>query len=186
MAEDEEVIKRAMIDRGAQLHAKVVRADQAYSHHSWQDDAACGGIDPDKFMVSRRGDPDVREARGVTIRNHNVRKMTTAKVVCDGCPVRATCLKEADESDLFWTMRGGQWPTSMRAAGAKNKKSVPSSGRRGTKPFLDDQSECPSGHVGRWKARADREGKYCHDCNSSAVKRFYERQALAESGSLVG
>ena len=163
-----------------QLHgSRIGQPDWAYRSYNWQDDAACSGIDPDKFMVSRRGDPDLKNAHGQTIRKHNLKKMEEAEKVCDGCPVRATCLTNAEESDLYWTMRGGQWPTSMRAVGSKYKKKPPSV------PTVEDQDECPQGHVA-WKRRSDRPGRYCATCSAEAGKRFRQRQKDERSGSLVG
>jgi WhiB family redox-sensing transcriptional regulator len=53
----------------------------------WRDAAACREADPDLFFP----DGDIRSARG---------QVKTAKLICRGCPVSATCLS--------WALADGQ------------------------------------------------------------------------------
>jgi WhiB family redox-sensing transcriptional regulator len=53
----------------------------------WRDDAACRDADPELFFP----DCDVRSART---------QVTTAKLICRGCPVKVTCLN--------WALTSGQ------------------------------------------------------------------------------
>ena len=55
------------------------------SHPDWRADAACRNADPELFFP----DGDVRFAR-----------VKTAKLICRGCPVSATCLS--------WALASGQ------------------------------------------------------------------------------
>lgn len=84
----------------------------------WTDDAACNDADPNLFQVSQLGDPDVPEdTEGLGMQRFlgefNRRKVEQAKKICEGCPVRATCLKLADDSDRHWSVRGGLTPTRL-------------------------------------------------------------------------
>lgn len=86
----------------------------------WTDDAYCVGSDPELFQLNRLGDPEVdhiSELRTDLLAQHNRAKVERAKLVCEGCPVRATCLATASTSDLHWSVRGGQTP--KRLAGQK-------------------------------------------------------------------
>lgn len=130
----------------------------------WQDDAACGGIDPELFMVNRMGDPEVAHIKASqALRAHNLDKLERAKSVCEDCPVKRECLEDATSSDLHWSVRGGQTPTSLQ--GDKLRMS------RGDIP-ISEASEyieytCRSGrHVGdgyRGK-KPDRNGKLVNFC----------------------
>ena len=53
----------------------------------WRADAACRDADPELFFP----DGDIRSARA---------QLKTAKLICRGCPVRATCLN--------WALASGQ------------------------------------------------------------------------------
>jgi len=57
------------------------------SHPDWRADAACRNADPELFFP----DGDVRFARA---------QVKTAKLICRGCPVSATCLS--------WALASGQ------------------------------------------------------------------------------
>jgi WhiB family redox-sensing transcriptional regulator len=57
------------------------------SHPDWRADAACRNADPELFFP----DGDVRSARA---------QVKTAKLICRGCPVSATCLS--------WALASGQ------------------------------------------------------------------------------
>jgi WhiB family redox-sensing transcriptional regulator len=54
---------------------------------AWHDAAACRDADPELFFP----DGDIRSARA---------QVKTAKLICRGCPVRATCLS--------WALASGQ------------------------------------------------------------------------------
>jgi WhiB family redox-sensing transcriptional regulator len=67
---------------------------------AWHEDAACAGIDPDRFYPE--------PGPGIT------RDIAAAKRVCAGCPVRAECLAYAlahDERHGIW---GGTTPQERR------------------------------------------------------------------------
>jgi len=57
-------------------------------HPDWRDDAACRDADPDLFF------PDVDHPRSARS------QVKTAKLICRGCPVSATCLS--------WALASGQ------------------------------------------------------------------------------
>jgi len=178
-------IRKAKIDRDSQLHSKTQRADALASGYSWYDDAACFNVEPSVFEVSQRGDRDLKTGQGQAIHAYNLKKTAEAIEVCSGCPVRATCLEEATPIDLHWTVRGGQWPTSLRKAGQKNVRRRPPNDGVVMNPSLPDQDKCPNGHVA-WKSRSDRPGRYCATCSKEAGKRFRQRQKEAESAMIEG
>ena len=64
------------------------------SHPDWQADAACRNSDPELFFP----DGDVRFARA---------QVKTAKLICRGCPVSATCLSWAPASGQEAGIWGG-------------------------------------------------------------------------------
>jgi ferredoxin len=80
----------------------------------WTDDAACKDADPDLFQVSRRGDPGTEGLGTHAVNKFNKAKVEEAKVYCEGCPVRATCLEQAEPNDLYWSVRGGATPLAIR------------------------------------------------------------------------
>lgn len=82
----------------------------------WQDDAACNGVDPELFEVANEGEPAALgyPARSKALLQLNMDRHEQAKSICEGCPVRATCLSSADPSDLYWTTRGGQLPAFLK------------------------------------------------------------------------
>lgn len=43
----------------------------------------------------------------------NTKRLKEAAEFCIGCPMQELCLKTANDSDLFWTVRGGQLPTRI-------------------------------------------------------------------------
>lgn len=82
----------------------------------WTDDAACLWSDPELFQLSQFGDPDVEHIevnQTARLTKFNREKVEKAKSICEGCPVRATCLKTASTSDLHWSVRGGQTPKRL-------------------------------------------------------------------------
>lgn len=86
----------------------------ARSQYIWQDDAACGGIDPDLFTIVLYGEESVKDLTAKEVTELNWSQVTFMKEeYCDGCPVAASCLSSADPSDRYWTIRGGQPPTRL-------------------------------------------------------------------------
>lgn len=79
----------------------------------WTDDAQCSDVDPELFQVAVQGDPEVAGMNNPQIKAYNLAKMEKARTVCDGCPVLQTCLAEAEPSDRFWSVRGGELPTKL-------------------------------------------------------------------------
>lgn len=91
----------------------------------WTDDAACAASDPRYFQVSQLGDPETAflpEGRTDLLAKYNRAKVEVAIGICEGCPVRATCLENASTSDLHWSVRGGQTPKRL----TQRIKTVPS------------------------------------------------------------
>jgi WhiB family transcriptional regulator, redox-sensing transcriptional regulator len=64
-----------------------VAARPACDRPDWRDEAACRGADPELFFP----DGDIGSARA---------RAKTAKLICRGCPVSATCLN--------WALASGQ------------------------------------------------------------------------------
>src|SRR5881628_1699709 len=62
----------------------------------WTDDAACSGVNPETFQVSQASDPGLEGIGTHELRKFNEQKMQTAKQYCDTCPVKKTCLKNAE------------------------------------------------------------------------------------------
>lgn len=80
----------------------------------WQDDAACGGIDTETFMVNRLGDPEVSHIKSTQVlRQHNSDKIERAKALCSDCPVVQQCLDSASSADRHWSVRGGETPGAL-------------------------------------------------------------------------
>lgn len=63
---------------------------------SWQDRAACRGIDADLFFGSDNESPQQRKAREAK-----------AKTICASCPVRAQCLDDALRNSIRYGIWGG-------------------------------------------------------------------------------
>lgn len=88
----------------------------------WTDDAACNGVNPELFQVSQVGDPGLEGIGTHELREFNEAKLKKAQEYCEGCPVRATCLKKAEPVDLYWSVRGGERPEIMKNGGVKRFK----------------------------------------------------------------
>ena len=69
------------------MSTPAVAARPACDRPDWRDDAACRDADPELFFP----DGDIRSARA---------QVKTAKLICRGCPVSATCLS--------WALASGQ------------------------------------------------------------------------------
>lgn len=128
----------------------------------WTDEAACRAADPELFQMSQKGDPDVEGLNLREVREHNEAKFKLALSYCEGCPIRAACLENADPSDLHWSVRGGELP--QRFTSGVRQKNVPSF------KFGDYQPrwECKI-HGIKWVSshkKKDREVfYYCLECN---------------------
>lgn len=94
----------------------------------WQDDALCDGME-EIFEVAFRGEPLTAGLNNEEIDQLNLDNYEFAKSICDGCPVRASCLSSADESDRYWTTRGGEMPTALSSKLEDGKRSKPPSFR---------------------------------------------------------
>lgn len=79
----------------------------------WTDDAACRGVNPELFQVSQVGDPGLEGISTRHLRDLNDRKVQDAQKYCESCPVKKTCRATASESDLYWSVRGGEVPTIL-------------------------------------------------------------------------
>jgi len=79
----------------------------------WTDDAACKNTNPELFQVSEGTDPGLEGIGTQELNRFNLDKVEQAKKICEGCPVRATCLSVAEPSDLYWSVRGGETPTRL-------------------------------------------------------------------------
>lgn len=78
---------------------------------TWEDSAACQGVDPDKFSFIEKGDP---LAEGMTFGQRlalNRNRHAEAEEICIECPVMFTCAETADVDERRWTIRGGLMPT---------------------------------------------------------------------------
>lgn len=79
---------------------------------SWHAEAACSMY---SWYLFELVDYDNSIAKGLTFAqlwSFNQRNHELGRSICDTCPVRARCLKEATNEDLRWTMRGGEGPKS--------------------------------------------------------------------------
>jgi len=85
----------------------------------WTDEAACAGEDPELFQVSQQGDPDAGNRRGPALTKFNLAKYQQARVICEGCPIRAACLENSQPSDRYWSVRGGELPGKLKAERGK-------------------------------------------------------------------
>lgn len=76
---------------------------------SWQQQAACRGLDPAIFFPGRGDTPSVRRALDV----------------CDGCTVRAECLAYAVDNGELAGIWGGQTQRQRRLTRARNARPGP-------------------------------------------------------------
>lgn len=127
----------------------------------WTDDANCQGSDPTLFQVSQFGDPEVShipKENPYLLGKYNRDKIELAKSICEGCPVRATCLETASTSDLHWSVRGGQTPKRL-----DKQKMIPSFPIKKYLPWTCVQ--CGGEEYGlRWQKEDWR--KYCPECSN--------------------
>lgn len=83
--------------------------------HVWQDDAACEGVDPDESFMDESSDDDYagigkNKIRQALVAVNLPRYEKFKSDYCDTCPVMETCAREAQASDKFWSVRGGEMP----------------------------------------------------------------------------
>lgn len=85
----------------------------------WQDDAACGGVDPEEFVYQQKDDPNYKPMSYLTQwgkkkpageRDANRMRLEKSALLCADCPVKQQCLDSANPSELFWSVRGGLLP----------------------------------------------------------------------------
>jgi hypothetical protein len=122
----------------------------------WSDEAACKDADPKLFVTIERGSREaarMSEEDRLIINNEN---HLDALSYCDRCPVRQRCLEEADDSDLEWTVRGGNTPGSY-------------SGKPVGRPSSRGLPKCGNGHV-------KEPGKQCPQCRLDQHKRYRDRE----------
>ena len=79
----------------------------------WRDDAACRDADPELFFP----DCDMRSART---------QVKTAKLICRGCPVQATCLN--------WALASGQESGIWGGLTEDERRRLQRRGRRHLRP----------------------------------------------------
>lgn len=127
----------------------------------WTDDAACAASDPELFQVSQLGDPEadhIPAKRTDLLATYNREKIKVAIGICEGCPVRATCLATASTSDLHWSVRGGQTP--KRLAKQANIPSFP------LKEYMPWTCVQCSGEKYGWHWNQGKQRKYCISCSA--------------------
>lgn len=105
----------------------------------WQDDAACGSLDPELFSIDERPS----KQRDLEVQQ--------ALAACNGCPVRAACLETSNEMDRYFTVRGGQVPgivagTKVPAYTKLAAQPEPKKKRGAVSTSFKTQDVCAQGH----------------------------------------
>lgn len=99
----------------------------------WQEEAACGSLDPKYFEFQDRDNPSYRPEKGrynggkvrvLEVRPSNRVRLTKGQAVCLTCPVAQQCIETADQADVFYTVRGGYLPIVLDYPGPKPKVSL--------------------------------------------------------------
>lgn len=128
----------------------------------WGAEAACLGMPVEMFHPVDLDSAEAESCQGSRYRLHqlNMERMETAKEVCDRCPIAARCLAEAEELDLYWSMRGGQIPVYLQTAN-KKKRGIPSLPRE----IMPDL--CRYGHES-WGVRQNGE-RFCRTCYPNRI-----------------
>lgn len=130
----------------------------------WTDDAACNTMNPELFQMSQASDPGLEGIGTHELRKFNEMKFEQAKKVCEGCPVRATCLKRAEESDLYWSVRGGQKPlilTPLKSGGRRKPPLFPS------QDFVEWSCSKHGRDAMMFRKYKDGSRPYCGTCSNS-------------------
>lgn len=95
---------------GARPNSPFLSPD-TISEGPWQEQGNCVGKAPELFEYQEAKSP---LAKGMSFQSRiefNKTNFELAAEICIECPVMFTCLKEADEEDRKWTVRGGEPPT---------------------------------------------------------------------------
>lgn len=102
-------------DEVMEVRAKWTPFGESAHEYVWQDDAACEGVDPDESFMDEASDEQylhigkkVRRQALVAVNLPRYEKFKSN--YCDTCPVMETCAREAQDSDKFWSVRGGEMP----------------------------------------------------------------------------
>lgn len=144
------------------------------AYADWRDEAACSGMDADLFELQDSEEVD-EESQWELI--------AWGLSVCTGCPVRASCLSEASDHDLHWTIRGGQPPEGLFPDSKAPKNVIydaglqPSRQKGKAKPSLR-RDTCERGHKD-WVL--EKSGKRrCRTCVRIYNAGRFERRRLKE------
>lgn len=85
----------------------------------WQEDAACRFQPHTLFEIASADDaiaegivPDGNDPQN-ELTDLNVANFERAVQICNTCPVKQTCLDEANPDDFLWTIRGGKLPINF-------------------------------------------------------------------------
>lgn len=123
----------------------------------WTDDAACAKVNPELFQISQVGDPGLEGLGTNEVKRFNQIKVADAKKYCESCPVKKRCLEEATESDLYWSVRGGETPKRLDP----NVRHIPLADTNSYFPW--ECKKCGSGDFG-WHMNKGAMRKYCKQC----------------------
>lgn len=158
---DDEVVRRGGYSWGYRLNLW-----ENIPASAWMDDAACTGKPPEWFEVQ----DDTR--------------MTTQKAIiakgqetCADCPVRDKCLSTASDTDLYWTVRGGETPRRLLA---EDSKGMPKSRGSFQEP-IQRGKECQFGHDDWFYKKTEN----VYGCRTCRNKRERERAAARKAAMLA-
>lgn len=97
-------------DEGSTKYYETFMRGMSSAIPSWHEGAACSMY---SWYLFELVDYDNTIAKGATFAqlwNFNQRNHELGRSICETCPVKKTCLKQATNEDLRWTMRGGEGP----------------------------------------------------------------------------
>ncbi len=114
-------------DEVMEVRAKWTPFGESSHEYMWQDDAACEGVDPAESFMDEAGDEQYDGMSTRTIRPKLVavnlpRYEKFKSTYCDNCPVLERCASEAQSSDKYWSVRGGEMPTLLQLQMEKGSK----------------------------------------------------------------
>jgi len=126
----------------------------AVPYEEWRDEALCQSLPAEWFELS-----DDLMVPGSEAPDEQHDHIAKGLKVCNGCPVKRSCLVNSNEDDRKWTTRGGQPPEGLfRVTGGGSHGKPVQTFTRG--------KECQKGHD-RWAKRGS--GKvYCATCKQIA------------------
>lgn len=135
-----------------------------YTVTHWTELAECQGK-TEEFTIMEMGSPEAFALSDNptvdVIRKVNVERITKALDICNTCVVKTRCLKAASEEDMFYTIRGGLWPTSVSQRGpGRPRKEAPE----------PPSSLCKHGHEPDWYYRPDSRSWRCNTCKAAQRK----------------